>query len=96
MENRRTNDRRMSLSSGNTTGRVEWREIRVVSGIGHGGRWNVAKGKLKQIYGELTADETAFMEGSEDELVGRLQKELDRPEGEVRHLLKEARENQTL
>ncbi len=64
----------MSLSSGNTTGRVEWREIRVVSGIGHGGRWNVAKGKLKQIYGELTADETAFMEGSEDELVGEAAK----------------------
>lgn len=38
------------------------------------GNWNEVKGKLKQRYGELTDDDLAFVEGKEDELLGRLQK----------------------
>ena len=45
------------------------------------------KGTLRQIYGELVADETAFIEGGEDELVGRLQRKLGKSEEEVRALL---------
>jgi uncharacterized protein YjbJ (UPF0337 family) len=36
------------------------------------GNWNVIKGKLKQVYGELTDDDLAYSEGNEDQRVGRL------------------------
>ena len=38
------------------------------------GNWNIAKGKLKQIFARLTQDELEFFEGKVDELVGRIQK----------------------
>jgi len=38
------------------------------------GDWNIAKGKLKQKYANLTDDDLRFAEGQEDELVGRIQK----------------------
>ena len=37
------------------------------------GNWNVVKGKLKQEYGELTDDDLVYVEGKEDELLGRIQ-----------------------
>ncbi len=37
------------------------------------GNWNQIKGKLKQKYGELTDDDLAYVEGHEDELLGKLQ-----------------------
>lgn len=37
------------------------------------GNWNEVKGKLKQKYGDLTNDDLAFVEGKEEELLGRLQ-----------------------
>lgn len=36
--------------------------------------WNLVKGKLKQKYAELTDDDLAYIEGKEEELLGRLQK----------------------
>ena len=38
------------------------------------GNWNIAKGKLKQKFAQLTDDDLQFIEGKEDELVGRIQK----------------------
>ncbi|UII32080.1 CsbD family protein [Fulvivirga ulvae] len=38
------------------------------------GNWNVIKGKMKQKYGELTDDDLTYVEGKEEELLGRLQK----------------------
>ncbi len=38
------------------------------------GNWNEMKGKLKQKYGDLSDDDLAYVEGKEDELLGRLQK----------------------
>ena len=40
------------------------------------GSWNEAKGKLKQKYGQLTDDDLTFVEGKDDELLGRLQQKL--------------------
>lgn len=37
------------------------------------GKWNQIKGKLKQKYGNLTDDDLVYIEGKEDELLGRLQ-----------------------
>lgn len=47
------------------------------------GNWNVAKGKLKQKYGELTDDDLTYVDGKEDELYGRLQKKLGKTKDEV-------------
>jgi uncharacterized protein YjbJ (UPF0337 family) len=38
------------------------------------GNWNIAKGKLKQKYAQLTDDDLRFGEGQEDELIGHIQK----------------------
>jgi uncharacterized protein YjbJ (UPF0337 family) len=38
------------------------------------GNWNIAKGKLKQKYAQLTDDDLQYVEGKEDELIGRIQK----------------------
>jgi uncharacterized protein YjbJ (UPF0337 family) len=37
------------------------------------GNWNQIKGKLKQQYADLTDDDLTYIEGKEDELLGRLQ-----------------------
>ncbi|MFP4059640.1 MAG: CsbD family protein [Bacteroidota bacterium] len=37
------------------------------------GKWNQVKGKLKSKYGQLTDDDLMYVEGKEDELLGRLQ-----------------------
>ena len=51
------------------------------------GNWNVVKGKLKQAYGNLTDDDLTFVEGKEDELVGRIQKRIGVTAADVRHFL---------
>lgn len=38
------------------------------------GNWNVAKGKAKQKWGNLTDDDLDYEEGKEDEVKGRIQK----------------------
>ena len=38
------------------------------------GDWNIAKGKLKQKYAQLTDNDLRYEEGREDELIGRIQK----------------------
>ncbi len=38
------------------------------------GDWNIAKGKLKQKYGKLTDNDLHYVEGKEDELLGRIEK----------------------
>ena len=48
------------------------------------GNWNEIKGKLKQKYAHLTDDDLLFVEGKDDELVGRLQKSLGRTKEEIR------------
>ena len=48
------------------------------------GSWNEVKGKLKQKYAHLTDDDLLFVEGKDDEMLGRLQKALRRTKEEIR------------
>ena len=48
------------------------------------GNWNVIKGKLKQTYGNLTDDDLVYIEGQEEELLGRLQKKTGKTQEELR------------
>jgi uncharacterized protein YjbJ (UPF0337 family) len=38
------------------------------------GNWNIIRGKLKQKWAKLTEDDLQFVEGKENELIGRIQK----------------------
>jgi uncharacterized protein YjbJ (UPF0337 family) len=51
------------------------------------GTWNIAKGKLKQQYADLTDDDLLYEEGKEEELYGRLQKKLGKTRQEVEDML---------
>ena len=48
------------------------------------GNWNEIKGKLKQKYADLTDDDLTFIEGKEDELLGRLQQRTGRTREQLR------------
>ena len=47
------------------------------------GNWNVLKGKMKQKYADLTDDDLTYVEGKEDELLGRLQKKTGKAREEL-------------
>ena len=47
------------------------------------GNWNELKGKAKQEYGDLTDDDVTYVEGQEDELIGRLQQALGKTKDEI-------------
>lgn len=53
------------------------------------GKWNIAKGKLKQKYGDLTDDDLTYTEGKSDELLGRLKVKT----GETKEQLKKMIDN---
>ena len=53
------------------------------------GKWNIAKGKLKQKYGDLTDDDLTYTKGKSEELLGRLQEKT----GETKEDLKEMIDN---
>jgi uncharacterized protein YjbJ (UPF0337 family) len=51
------------------------------------GDWHILKGKLKQLYGNLTDDDLVFLHGKEEELIGRIQQKIGKTKQEVRDLL---------
>jgi uncharacterized protein YjbJ (UPF0337 family) len=50
------------------------------------GDWNIAMGKLKQKWANLTDDDLQFAEGKQEEIVGRIQKRT----GETREVIEKA------
>jgi uncharacterized protein YjbJ (UPF0337 family) len=48
------------------------------------GNWNQVKGKLKQKYSDLTDDDLTYVDGKEDELLGRLQEKLGKSKDEIK------------
>lgn len=48
------------------------------------GNWNIAKGRLKQKFAQLTDDDLEYLEGKEDELIGRIQKITGKSTGEIK------------
>ncbi len=51
------------------------------------GNWNEIAGKLKQTYANLTDDDLLFVEGKEEELLGRLQKKLGKSKETVHYII---------
>jgi uncharacterized protein YjbJ (UPF0337 family) len=54
------------------------------------GNWNIAKGKLKQRWGDLTDDDLDYAEGKMDEVIGRIQKRTGKSREEVEKAITEA------
>ncbi|TWF32662.1 uncharacterized protein YjbJ (UPF0337 family) [Chitinophaga polysaccharea] len=48
------------------------------------GNWNELKGKMKQQYADLTDDDLLYVEGKEDELLGRIQQRTGKTKEEVK------------
>lgn len=53
------------------------------------GDWNVAKGKLKQKFAELTDDDLRFEEGKMDETLGRIQQRTGKTREEIEKTLED-------
>lgn len=51
------------------------------------GDWNVTKGKLKQQFATLTDDDLLFVEGKQDELLGRLEAKLGIKKEQIHKLI---------
>jgi uncharacterized protein YjbJ (UPF0337 family) len=56
------------------------------------GNWNVIKGKLKQQYATLTENDLVYVEGAEDELLGRLQVKLGKTKQEILDLFEKVKQ----
>ena len=54
------------------------------------GDWNIAKGKLKQKWAALTDDDLQYVEGMQEELLGRIQKRTGETREAVEQAIKEA------
>jgi uncharacterized protein YjbJ (UPF0337 family) len=53
------------------------------------GNWNVIKGKLKQKWAQLRDDDLQYVEGREDELIGRIQKRTGETRDAIEHALRD-------
>jgi len=53
------------------------------------GDWNIIKGSLKQKWAHLTDDDLQFIEGKQDELLGRIQKRTSQSREAVEAAIKE-------
>jgi uncharacterized protein YjbJ (UPF0337 family) len=53
------------------------------------GDWNITKGKIKQKWAKLTDDDLQFIEGKEDELIGRIQKRTGEAREQIERALRE-------
>ncbi len=51
------------------------------------GNWNIIKGKLKQTYGDLTDDDLAYVEGQEEEVIGRIQKRTGKTKEDIKKFI---------
>jgi uncharacterized protein YjbJ (UPF0337 family) len=55
------------------------------------GDWNIIKGKLKQKWAKLTDDDLQYVDGKQEELIGRIQKRT----GETREAVEKAVKDST-
>jgi uncharacterized protein YjbJ (UPF0337 family) len=51
------------------------------------GNWHIARGKLKQKYANLTDNDLRYVEGKEEEFIGRIQRITGARREEIEHLL---------
>lgn len=78
------------FSPGGRPEKLNLNNIQIMNTTTVKGDWNVAKGKLKQKYGQLTDNDLTYQEGKTDELVGRIQKRVGQTRDEVQRAVDDA------
>ncbi|MDQ4140598.1 MAG: CsbD family protein [Bacteroidota bacterium] len=53
------------------------------------GTWDEVKGRLKTMYGDLTDEDLAYVEGEEDRFLGNLEFKLGKGKKEIRRIIEE-------
>jgi len=53
------------------------------------GIWNIARGRLKQKFAELTDDDLQFREGKKEDLIGRIHKRSGRAKGDRERVVRD-------
>lgn len=51
------------------------------------GNWNQLKGQFKQKYGDLSDDDLTYVEGKEDELLGRIQEKTGESKEQIKNFI---------
>lgn len=51
------------------------------------GNWKIIQGKLKKQYAQLTDNDLIYVEGAEDELIGRIQKKTGESREKIEHFI---------
>lgn len=51
------------------------------------GNWNQVKGKLKSKYGNLTDDDLTYVEGKEEQLIGKIQEKTGESKQKIKELI---------
>lgn len=54
------------------------------------GDWNITKGKLKQKWAKLTDDDLQYVDGKQDEMLGRIQKRTGESREAIEKVIKES------
>ncbi|MBL9209148.1 MAG: CsbD family protein [Opitutaceae bacterium] len=54
------------------------------------GDWNITKGKLKQKWAKLTDDDLQYVDGKQDEMLGRIQKRTGESREAIEKAIKES------
>ena len=80
----------MPLFHSGTGKRTEPSTDKVMNKLQIKGNWNIAKGKLKQTWADLTDDDLDYVEGKEDELLGRIQRRTGKTREEVEKVINES------
>jgi uncharacterized protein YjbJ (UPF0337 family) len=57
------------------------------------GDWNITKGKLKQKWAKLTDSDLQYVDGKQDELIGRIQKSTGETREAVEKAIRESSRN---
>jgi uncharacterized protein YjbJ (UPF0337 family) len=64
-------------------------KVKLMNTLQMKGNWHVIKGKLKQKFANLTDDDLRYVEGKEEELLGRLQQRTGKTRQEIERALDE-------
>jgi len=73
---------------------VFWAKLNHMNKMETKGNWNIAKGKLKQKWAKLTDNDLTYIDGKEDELIGRIQKRTGEQREAVEKAVRDAMESQ--
>ena len=64
--------------------------MKIMNALEIKGDWNITKGKLKQKWAKLTDNDLRYVEGKQEELVGRIQKVTGETREAVEKAIKES------